>query len=176
MRDAIEKVREFHRANALLIGGSFDADSAKTLNAKAEEELGSLDDIRDGLEAVGDLAEMLERYHDLLKDPRFLRMHLILEEAAEVCQAILAGDVIETTDGLCDLAYVTVGTAVSLNLPLAEGFDEVHSSNMTKRRVRSEDDVRFRGKGPNYRPPDLAPIVKKFRECGGFRDHGQPGV
>lgn len=176
MREAIEMVREFHAANKLLVGGTFDEQSSKTLNEKAEADLGSLDDVREGLEAVNDLSQLLERYHDHTKDPRFLRMHLLLEEAAEVCGSIMSGDIVGTTDGLCDLAYVTIGTALSFNLPMAESFNEVHASNMTKSRVRASDDSRFRGKGPNYRPPDLAPIIKAFREKGGFRAVSQSSV
>ena len=43
---------------------------------------------------------------------RFFRMHLMLEELAEVIRAFGSGDEVELADGLTDLLYVTVGSAL----------------------------------------------------------------
>lgn len=60
------------------------------------------------------------------------RASLVLEEAGETAQALVAGDVVALADGLADLVYVAIGTAVAYGIPLDRVFDEVHRSNMTK--------------------------------------------
>lgn len=88
-----------------------------------------------------------------------LRAHLVLEEAAEMVQAIADGDRLALLDALADLAYVVAGTAVAYGLPLAEAFAEVHRSNMTKTASRSRDG--HPDKGDGYSPPDLARVMKE---------------
>jgi predicted HAD superfamily Cof-like phosphohydrolase len=51
-----------------------------------------------------------------------LRMRLIMEELSETHKAMLEGDIIETADGLADVKYVVVGTAVSYGIKLADFF------------------------------------------------------
>ena len=51
-----------------------------------------------------------------------LRLGLILEELHETCTAMRRGDVVETADGLADLKYVIVGTAVACGLPIDDFF------------------------------------------------------
>jgi len=93
-------------------------------------------------------------------DPTLYRIHLMLEELGELIEAFASGDVVAVFDGLCDLNYVTVGFGVTYNLPLAEGFAEVHRSNMTKA-LRNESGERMRAKGENYSPPDLNSILEQ---------------
>lgn len=92
-------------------------------------------------------------YHVFLSTQQFehLRMHLILEEAYETCVAIAEGNKVKTLDGLCDLMYVTIGTALTFKLPLELGWVEVQKSNMSK----MPSDVRCSDKGPNFKKPDL---------------------
>lgn len=107
------------------------------------------------------------RLQDLIKsgDARYLRMHLIIEEATEFCRACQAGDEVMAFDALIDLLYVTLGTAVQFQWPLQEGFDEVHASNMTKQKQSSDPhSARVRDKGSNYRPPNLEPILASYRK------------
>lgn len=91
------------------------------------------------------------------------RLHLIVEEVAELAEALRDGDEAAALDALADLAYVTVGTAVAYGLPLAEAFNEVHTSNMTKS-VGGEGRLWHPVKGLDYRPPDLARILREARE------------
>ena len=51
-----------------------------------------------------------------------IRTQLMLEELRETHAAMLAGDLVETTDGLADLAYVVVGTAVAYGLPIVDAY------------------------------------------------------
>lgn len=105
--------------------------------------------------------------HDAPAELRFLRAHLVTEEAAELTKALYFGDVVQASDALCDLLYVTYGTALALGLgsKLEALFAEVHRSNMTK--DASPDATaqvnptgnRVLRKGPNYRPPLLEPIL-----------------
>lgn len=89
-----------------------------------------------------------------------LRARLILEEARETVEAMEAGDLIETADGLADLIYVAVGTALEFGVPLDRVWTEVHRSNMAKvdpltGRVRKRDDGKVL-KPDGWREPDIA--------------------
>ncbi len=98
------------------------------------------------------------------KDARYLRCHLLTEELGELISAMASNDEVLALDALCDLQYVLLGTAVTLDLPLAEGFDEVHTSNMTKRKQADDPDgVRVRQKGEGYVPPRFAEVLSRYR-------------
>ena len=56
-----------------------------------------------------------------------LRARLICEESVEFLSAVSKGDFPEMVDALCDLLYVTYGTAVSLGVDL-EPFLQVRFS------------------------------------------------
>lgn len=103
---------------------------------------------------------------------RALRLNLIAEEFSELARAYgfqaqvnikpdpeLKPDIVEAFDGIEDLLVVTVGAGVAMGLPLQEGWDEVHSSNMSKfvDGHRREDGKWI--KGPSYRKPDLKAIL-----------------
>jgi predicted HAD superfamily Cof-like phosphohydrolase len=68
-----------------------------------------------------------------------LRISLMKEELEETIMAMkslsLTGqpaDMAEVADGLADLCYVAIGTAVAYGIPLDQVFEEVHRSNMAK--------------------------------------------
>lgn len=83
-----------------------------------------------------------------------LRARLILEEAMETAVGLVGTtaaisvaqdfmkkeytrgdrrpDLVEAVDGLCDLTYVTYGTAEALGVDLEPHFDVVHEANMQK--------------------------------------------
>lgn len=98
---------------------------------------------------------------------RFLRAHLVVEEAAELAKWLYLNDTVEIADAICDSIYVLLGTALALGLaPKLEAlFAEVHRSNMTKDAspdsTTSENPLgnRVLRKGPNYRAPQLAEIL-----------------
>ena len=48
---------------------------------------------------------------------RDLRLRLLDEEVAELREAMQAGDLVKIADGLADIVYVTVGTAVPYGIP-----------------------------------------------------------
>ena len=89
-------------------------------------------------------------------DARWLRAHLILEECAEMLDAMFSGDKVEALDGAADLIYVVVGTAVQFGWPLEEACAEVHRSNMTKQPLQGP---RLRLKGL-YSPADIAKVLE----------------
>lgn len=96
-------------------------------------------------------------------DQRMLRHHLLCEELGELADAMANCNEVEALDALSDLQYVLSGTAVTLDLPLAEGFCEAHRSNMTK--SRHEDDEGLRNnKGPDYVPADFERVLREYRE------------
>lgn len=104
-------------------------------------------------------ADCLEHYVNT-KDQRWLRIHLILEETAELMAGLMSGNKVATLDALADLMYVTAGCAAVYNLPLTEAFMEVHRSNMTKEKQPSDPHGdRVKDKGPNYEPPQLARLL-----------------
>jgi len=82
-----------------------------------------------------------------------LRARLIQEEARELCDALQADDIVEVADGMADLIYVVIGTAVSCGIDLSPIFNEVHRSNMTK--DGGKDGGGKVTKGPNFSPPDI---------------------
>lgn len=61
-----------------------------------------------------------------------LRVDLMHEELLETTEAMFREDMEGIADGLADLAYVVIGTAVAYGIPLDRVFDEVHRANMTK--------------------------------------------
>jgi predicted HAD superfamily Cof-like phosphohydrolase len=88
------------------------------------------------------------------KDVRWLRAHLMMEELSEVILGLATCNKVDVLDGLADLSYVTLGTAAVYELPLAEAFEEVHKSNMTKK----PSDQRCSDK-TGYTPPNLEKLL-----------------
>lgn len=102
-----------------------------------------------------------------------LRSKLMAEELVEFNQALGAlvkaqnkseekESLIEMVDGLTDLLYVVIGTAVVLGIDIEESFKEVHRSNMSKLDRNGEPIFREDGKilkGENYTPPELKRFV-----------------
>jgi predicted HAD superfamily Cof-like phosphohydrolase len=93
MKDALEKLKEFHRV--------FDCARRDTPGFPADETV-------------------------------ILRVNLIDEEWEETKQAIFREDMEGIADGLADLCYVVIGTAVAYGIPLDRVFEEVHRANMEK--------------------------------------------
>ena len=89
-----------------------------------------------------------------------LRAALIEEEARETIEAILAGDLVEAIDGLCDLLCVVYGAAAEFGIDLAPFWNEVHRTNMAKQGgpVR-EDGKQLKPEG--WTPPDIAGVLAR---------------
>lgn len=64
--------------------------------------------------------------------PTRLGLGLMLEELGETIQAAEQGDLVEFADGLADLVYVTVWTALAHGIDLPAVWSEVQRSNMAK--------------------------------------------
>lgn len=122
---------------------------------------------------------MVEEFTDAFEQPRAkevaslgdgfpteLRVHLIREEAAELCEALERGDLVEAIDGMCDLLYVVYGTATSARIDLEPFFAEVHRSNMSKLDPETGK-PRYRPgmpgrveKPPGWTPPDIRGVLR----------------
>lgn len=119
--------------------------------------------------AVGSVAISFEA-SDEHDDLRFARAHLMCEELGELLTAMSEGDRVGVLDGLADLLYVVIGTAVTFDLPLMAAFAEVHRSNMTK--AVTQDDKRWHpDKIGDYSPPDLEGVLERHNQ---LRITGQP--
>lgn len=125
-------------------------------------------EVWDSSREVMSVSSDLKNAYRLSGDVRALRGELMTEELAEVLRAMAIGDERELLDGLADLLYVVVGTAVAFDLPLVEAFWEVHRSNMTKGSAAA-DHQGDRGKGLAFSPPDLARILHEHRQAAAAR-------
>jgi len=67
-----------------------------------------------------------------LDDRAMLRTRLMMEELAELVEAMQMQDYVSIAKELADLLYVVYGTAVEYGVPMDPVFAEVHRSNMTK--------------------------------------------
>lgn len=95
-----------------------------------------------------------------------LRQRLLREELKEIELAVRKGDIIEIADGLADLIYVAIGTALEYGIPIDRVFAEVHRSNMTKidkatRKARRRRDGKIL-KPKTFESPDI--VTALFRE------------
>jgi len=89
------------------------------------------------------------------------RFNLIDEEFWELSEALKQENLIDTADALADMIYTIYGTALSLGIDLDRVLEEVHRSNMTKYLPENMDpNIPHKiQKGPDYSPPNLAPIL-----------------
>lgn len=98
-------------------------------------------------------------------------IELVREEFEdELVPALQTGDLVETVDACLDLIYVVMGILVDAGVNASPGFEEVHSSNMSKfgadgkAIIAGSDDPDgvFQGrvkKGPNYFRPNLEGLI-----------------
>jgi predicted HAD superfamily Cof-like phosphohydrolase len=98
----------------------------------------------------------------LAKKRAALRQRLLEEEVKELRDA---ENILEIADALCDIMYITIGTAHEYGLSdrFVMLFDEVHASNMTKfqdgKAIYREDGKIM--KPESYRQPNLRPILER---------------
>jgi hypothetical protein len=99
----------------------------------------------------------------LSKKRAALRQRLLEEEVQELRDAT---NILEVADAICDIMYITIGTAQEHGLAdrLIMLFDEVHASNMTK--LGDDGKAIFRKDGKvmkpeTYRAPKLRPIIER---------------
>lgn len=153
MQEQVNKTRKFHRKHGFSLDKdltSFKSDDNMTRYLKAlAVEL---------LTHAKDIEGMMPNEHD----PRLARTQLMVEELGETILGLANCNEVETLDGLSDLVFVTIGTALAFGLPIVEGLDEVCDSNLTKD-PRDKTDPRLRRKGPDYVPPNMARVISWHR-------------
>ena len=87
-----------------------------------------------------------------------LRVNLVMEEAKEVVNSIEKGSLPQIAKELCDLIYVTVGTALACGINLDPVWDKVHESNMTKVGGTKREDGKVL-KPANFKKVDIKPLI-----------------
>lgn len=98
---------------------------------------------------------------NLPAEVKLLRLRLMAEELGEVASAIHQDDIVEIADGLADLIYVAVGTAIAFGIPINEVFTEVHRSNMTKAPLNKHSKGGKVEKG-SFEKPDILRVFKEY--------------
>ena len=124
-----------------------------------EELLGAVDPNEFVLDAEGKILLDIGRYTELL----------IKNKSDELVASMLKGDLVGVADGIADVLYVVIGTAVAYGINIKEIFDEVHRSNLSKtvwneelQRYTIEKDAFGKGIKPlTYSPAELEPIVAR---------------
>jgi predicted HAD superfamily Cof-like phosphohydrolase len=91
----------------------------------------------------------------------FHRYKLLLEELTEYLEGLWEEDIVKLADGLADVMYIAIGTAIIHGIPIDMIFEEVHRSNMTKIK---DGKVTLRADGKilkpdTYEPPQIAYIL-----------------
>lgn len=86
------------------------------------------------------------------------RMGLLLEELAELHQALKCGSEEEIAKEMADVMYTLYGLAEAMGIDLDVAFEIVHASNMSKPRASNGAKV---PKGSGYIPPDLSRAMKE---------------
>lgn len=92
-------------------------------------------------------------------DTKMRRIALINEETAELYAAMHWEDLVGIADGLADLLYVVLGTAVEYGIDIEPIFNEVHRSNMTKFGGTKREDGKWL-KPETYSPANIADLIK----------------
>lgn len=93
-----------------------------------------------------------ETYRSRSEDIRLLRMSLMVEELAELLEALAWGDRESVAKEGADLIYTVIGTLETFSIDTETAFDEVHRANMTNAEGYA---VNNRDKGKDYSAPDM---------------------
>lgn len=110
--------------------------------------------------AWNDLKPHLPRVPTALSDEAWARrVRLILEEFAETAEAHSLGNFPEFADGLVDLTWVVIGSAVEAGLPFDRLWAEVRRANMDKFR----NGIRMDSNGKVLKPEGwVGPQIEKI--------------
>lgn len=159
MKSAIGSVTEFHRAMGQHVGDPAAPDI--TVDRELRVRL-LLEEVQELCDAIG-----VDLYNPATGGG--IRLDKLKTELA---YDISTGErpvpnLVETADALADIAYVTVGAAVTWGIPLAEVVDEVHASNMTKVGGDKREDGKIL-KPVGYRPPAVAGVLARVSQHASF--------
>ena len=151
LTNALKAVAEFHKAGGAPVRwgpfeGSPDLAELKLRRRLIKEEAQELRD------ALTDCIDELTAREALIKAGDMDGLNELLSGAAS------KNPLVSILDGLCDLTYVVLGTALSLGFDLDAAFAEVHRSNMTKFPTTLREDGKVQ-KGPKYEAPDLGRVL-----------------
>jgi dCMP deaminase len=104
--------------------------------------------------------------HVLDPDQLQFRVRFMQEELDEFVACSTTGDLPGAADGIADLVYVALGTAVMMGIPMDDVWREVQRANMSKVRANGADDERSTRKHSldvvkpeGWRPPDVAGAI-----------------
>ncbi|QGH75784.1 nucleotide pyrophosphohydrolase [Gordonia phage Syleon] len=78
------------------------------------------------------VSDQAEAAAEVMPTEQSLRVRLLVEELAELVEAIVTDDLVGIADGTTDLSVVNIGTMCTFGLPAGPLWDEVHASNMSK--------------------------------------------
>lgn len=126
--------------------------------------------LSDKLNKVGEFhdAFRIGNHHEpthLEADECLLRYTLMREENEEYLEAARNGDMVEVADALGDQLYILLGTIMrhGLQHKIAEVFDEIHRSNMSKLDENGQPIYREDGKvlkSALYFKPDIRAVLE----------------
>jgi predicted HAD superfamily Cof-like phosphohydrolase len=91
-------------------------------------------------------------------DKAQLRIDLMREELDETIAAIKDDDMPGIADGLADLIYVALGTAITYGIDLRGVWREVHRTNMEKQPGLERDDGKVL-KPTGWQPPNIVDVL-----------------
>jgi predicted HAD superfamily Cof-like phosphohydrolase len=104
-------------------------------------------------------------------DDFMFRFRFMSEELGEMIDAQEEEDIAGIADGLADVIYVALGTAVMMGLPFDRIWQAVHDANMRKVRADHADDTRSVRKHKldvvkpeGWKAPDVEGIIKRAME------------
>lgn len=92
---------------------------------------------------------------------RQLWITLVEEETAELLKALREDDLVMVADGVADLIYVILGTAVHYGIPFPAIWEAVHGANMKKIGGGRRSDGKVL-KPEDWSSPDIAAILSKY--------------
>lgn len=153
MQKPFDDVKAFHN-----VGGHI---------VRAKPELPVLDDTDESDEQfmLEDMSEDLLEYASELKhyeSEQALRARLMTEELGEILKAFVDDDMEGVADGLADLCYVTIGTALQFGIDLPAVWDAVQEANMAKfpngEVLRDKQGKIMKPEG--WTGPDIAAVLK----------------
>jgi len=96
------------------------------------------------------------------------RMRLITEEFAETAKAFALEDIYGVADGLVDMTWVVLGSAVEFGLPFDELWDAVRKANMAKNGGKLDPSGKLL-KPAGWTPPDIESIILRALDIRRFR-------
>ena len=91
-------------------------------------------------------------------DETNLRISLILEEAHELTTALQSQNLVEIADGIADLIYVALGTAISFGIDLHPIWAEVQKTNLAKEGGATRPDGKIL-KPEGWEPPKISALL-----------------